>query len=260
MVKFGRIRAYFRWLICIPIVLLSVVFFTGVPGFSFSGLVCLAITAVILFYNCLNLMKRSYPRQTKIIHRVVTSLLSIFLVVVTITGCLIVHASYGDPQGKPDYMVVLGAKVRNDGPSRSLQERIRGAYDYMTAHPDVIAIVSGGQGPDEPMTEAQCMAEELIAMGIEPERIWLEDQATSTWENIQFSLKRIEEITGSRPQKLGILSSEYHLFRASLFARRAGVEFIGIPATTEWLALRINYFLREIAGVWHYLILGGTYL
>ncbi len=258
--KLSRFFAYFRWLICIPILLLSVVFFTGVPGFSFSGLVCLAITAVIVFYNCLNLLKSSHPKPVKIIHKVVTILLIIFLVVVTVTGCLIVRASYGDPQENTDYMLVLGAKVRNDGPSLSLQERIRGAYDYMIAHPDVIAIVSGGQGPDEPMTEAKCMADELIAMGIDKDRIWLEDKATSTWENIQFSLKLIEEKTGSRPQKLGILSSEYHLFRASLFAKRAGVEFIGIPATTEWLALRVNYFLREIAGVWHYIILGGKYL
>ena len=69
----------------------------------------------------------------------------------------------------------------------------------------------------------------------------------------------IEEKTGSRPEKLGVLSSEYHLFRASLFAADCGVEAVGIPATTSWFSIRVNYFLREVAGVWHYLILGGQY-
>ena len=69
----------------------------------------------------------------------------------------------------------------------------------------------------------------------------------------------IEEKTGTRPTKLGILSSEYHLFRASLFADACGIESVGIPAATSWPTIRLNYYLREVAGVWHYLILGGQY-
>ena len=69
----------------------------------------------------------------------------------------------------------------------------------------------------------------------------------------------IEEKTGERPEKLGILSSEYHLFRAKLFAKECGVEAVGIPARTSRLSQKINHFMREVAGVWHYLILGGNY-
>ena len=94
-------------------------------------------------------------------------------------------------------------------------------------------------------------------MGIPGERIWLEDQATSTQENLQFSLAIIQEKTGSIPKKLGIVSSEFHLFRAGLFAKDCGIEAVGIPAHTSWTSIRINYYLREVAGVWHYLILGG---
>ena len=103
------------------------------------------------------------------------------------------------------------------------------------------------------------MFDELVALGIEPERIWIEDQATSTWENLTFSLELIEEKTGTRPEKLGVLSSEYHLFRASLLTRDAGAEFVGIPARTSRISQMINHFMREVAGVWHYLILGGQY-
>ena len=156
-------------------------------------------------------------------------------------------------------MVVLGAKVRAEGPSVSLMDRIRSAKTYLDSHPDVIAVVSGGQGADEPMTEARCMYEELVELGVDPQRIWIEDQATSTWENLNFSLNLIEEKTGTRPGKIGILSSEYHLYRASLFADACGVESVGIPAATSRLPQKINHFMREVAGVWHYLLLGGQY-
>jgi uncharacterized SAM-binding protein YcdF (DUF218 family) len=193
------------------------------------------------------------------VKRVFTILLCIGLLVVGTTECLIIHASFGDPKEDCDYMLVLGAKVRNDGPSVSLMDRIRAAAQYMQEHPEVIAIVSGGKGADEPMTEAQCMYEELVKLGIDPERIWLEDKATSTWENLRFALAMIEEKTGQRPEKIGLLSSEYHLFRASLFADACGVEAVGIPARTSRLSQKINHFMREVAGVWHYLILGGQY-
>ena len=103
------------------------------------------------------------------------------------------------------------------------------------------------------------MFSELTERGIATSRLWLEEQASSTWENITFSLDLIEEKTGTRPNSIGLLSSEYHLFRASLFAKDCGVEAVGIPAETSWVSLKLNYFAREVAGVWHYIILGGQY-
>ena len=99
----------------------------------------------------------------------------------------------------------------------------------------------------------------LVDLGISPERIWLEEEATSTWENITFSLDLIESATGTRPDKIGVLSSEYHLFRASLLGEKCGVDLVGIPAETSRFSQKVNHFMREIAGVWHYLILGGSY-
>ena len=103
------------------------------------------------------------------------------------------------------------------------------------------------------------MYRELVNLGIDPKRIWIEDEATSTWENMKFTLDLIEAETGIRPEKLGVLSSESHLFRASLFAKACDVEFVGIPAKTSRLPQAINHFMREVAGVWHYIILGGNY-
>lgn len=230
-----------------------------IPGYSFSALVCLCLIALILFYSFMPMIGLKFPAFAKIATRIFTVILVIGLLVVGITEAIIIKASFGDPGEQVDYIVVLGAKVNANGPSVSLWDRINAAADYLDAHPDVIAIVSGGQGTDEPITEAECMFRELVELGIDPWRIWIEDEATSTWENLNFTLDLIEERTRSRPVKLGVLSSEYHLFRASLFARACNVEFVGIPAPTSRLSQKINHFMREVAGVWHYLILGGQY-
>lgn len=248
-----------RWTPILPLLMLIVLFTFFMAGYSFTVLVCWVLIGIITFYNLADILVKRYPNPVKVVRRIFTILLCIGLLIVGITEALIIHASFGDPEESCEYLLVLGAKVRNDGPSVSLMNRIDAAYDYLIAHPDTIAIVSGGQGADEPMTEAQCMYDHLTARGIDENRVWMEDQATSTWENLNFTLDLIEERTGQRPTKIGLLSSEYHLFRAGLFARDCGVESVGIPAHTTRLSQMINHFMREVAGVWHYLILGGQY-
>ena len=248
-----------RWLAFIPLAGIWGIFTFWIMGYSFSALVAAALMGILLFYNLADILKSRYPKPVKVVRRVVTIILCIGILICGVTEALIIHASFGDPDEQVDYIVVLGAKVRPDGPSVSLQNRIDAAYDYLTAHPDVIALLSGGKGADEPMSEAQCMFDHLVAMGIDPQRLWLEDKATSTWENLQFSLNIIEAKTGQRPTKVGLLSSEYHMFRAKLFAKACGVEAAGIPAHTTRVSQMINHFMREVAGVWHYILLGGQY-
>ena len=247
------------WILCGALAGLAFFLKFCIPGYSFSALVCLCIVAIILFYTFMPMIGMKWPVLAKWATRLFTVILVIGLLVVGTTEAIIIHASFGDPREQVDYMVVLGAKVNPDGPSVSLWDRICGAYTYLEEHPRTIAVLSGGQGSDEPITEAECMYRELVSLGIDPKRLWIEDEATSTWENLNFTLNLIEEKTGERPTKLGVLSSEYHLFRASLFAKACDVEFVGIPAKTSRLPQAINHFMREVAGVWHYLLLGGQY-
>ena len=249
----------FGWVTIVLCSLLALFLNFFMVGYSFSVLVCLCMIGIILVYKGLRKLSNKYPTDARTLKRIFTFILCVGLLVCGITEAIIIKASFGDPRRHCDYMVVLGAGVRGNVPSLSLQNRIDAAYDYLTEHPDVTAILSGGQGDGENITEAQCMFDHLTAMGIPENRLIMEDQATSTWENLNFSLNLIEERTGKRPEEIGVLSSEYHLFRASLFADACGVEFLGIPAKTTKLSLRINYFMREVAGVWHYLLLGGQY-
>ena len=250
------LRHMIPWAINAVLGLMALFFKYVVPGYSFTALVCLLLICIIAFYSITGLLAPQFNAIRRL-RRMVTVLLLIGALIVGVTEYFIIAASHGDPDQSCEYMVVLGAKVRTDGPSVSLWDRIYGAEEYLKAHPEVICVVSGGQGPDEHMTEAQAMFDELVKLGIDPDRIWLEDRATSTWENLTFALDLIETKTGIRPEKIGVVSSEYHLLRAGLMAKKCGVEAVGIPAETSRLSQKVNHFMREVAGVWHYLILGG---
>ena len=241
---------------CVPFAAVGYVCKFMIRGYSFTALVCLGIIGVILFYTLMTLVGRVFPQFARVTTIVFTVLLLCGLALFSFTEYHIIQASFGTPEAEAEYLVVLGAKVRDDGPSVSLWDRINAAADYLKAHEDTIAIVSGGQGEDEPITEAQCMHDELVKLGIDESRIWMEDKATSTDENMRFSLDLIEEKTGTRPEKLAILSSEYHLYRSSLMAKKLGIEFVGVPAKTSRLSQLVNHAMREVAGVWHFYIFG----
>lgn len=154
--------------------------------------------------------------------------------------------------------MVLGAGVNGTQPSPSLEERLEAALAYLQTYPEAQCVVSGGQGGGENITEALCMYTWLTDRGIPPERIWQEERASSTQENLRFSLELIQEKTGSRPQELAVVSSEYHLYRASCMAQEEGVECLGVPAATYPLVLRLHYGFREIFGVWYFLLFGRS--
>ena len=236
---------------------LAGVFFFALQGYRVLGLCCAGLMALLLFYRVMPRVRLKFPRFGKAVVQVVTVVLCLGLAVFAVTEGFIISASRGDAGEGRSCLLVLGAKVNAHGPSLALRNRINAAYDYLTAHPDCTAVLSGGQGPDEPMTEAQCMFNELTAMGIDPARLWLEDRSTNTWENLKFTRDLLEANTGSVPEEIALLSSEFHLFRAGLFARRFGFDVQGVPAQTTLPLLKVNYFIREAVAVWYYLIFGG---
>lgn len=159
-------------------------------------------------------------------------------------GCIISGFSKNTDK-ELDYIVVLGAQLKTTGPSRVLQYRLDTAYEYLTAHPDTKAIVSGGQGSNEPASEAQGMYDYLVKRGIEPGRIILEDKSVNTEQNIRFS----KEFLQADADKVGIVSNNFHVFRAVKLAKAAGyrnVVGIAAPATAFYLP---NNMLREFFGV-----------
>lgn len=227
------------------------------PSIRFSAYVIFCAAFVALCYQLLRLLKKRNPRISKSLHRILTICLCILILAAVITEGFILHTSRGSKDIHCDYLIVLGAGVNSTVPSLSLQERLNAAYDYLIRFPDAICVVSGGQGPGEDITEAECMYRALTTRGIDKSRILLEDKATSTQENLAFSREVIARHAGTAPETVAIISSEYHLFRAGLMAKDQGLAPVLVPARTQWFSLRINYYVREIAAVWYYLVFGG---
>lgn len=220
---------------------------------SFAALGFFGLGGVVGIYGLLSRLAPAHPKAAAILRGIFTAGLCLLVLAMAVTLGFIINAAQGDPDQDCDYVLVLGAGVDGTRPSRSLLERLQAARDYLAVHPDATCVVSGGQGGGEDVTEAECMYRWLTENGIESGRIVLESHASTTAENISFTLNLLEQ-EGVRPRRLAIVSSEYHLFRAKLTARRLGVEAVGIPAKTGLLPLKLTYFFREIFGVWYYWI------
>ena len=143
-------------------------------------------------------------------------------------------------------VVVLGCRAYGSRPSIMLASRLDAAYEYLMEHPDATCIVSGGQGPDESMPEAECMYLYLTEKGIAPERIYQENRSTSTRENLLFS-QEIIEAEGLNPE-IAIVTNEYHEYRASRVGNDLKMECSAIPSKTP-LWLFPTYYMRELYGI-----------
>ena len=195
------------------------------------------------------------PKAGKVLRRVTAAVLAALFLLCAIVGGLVISAA-GGREGEADYLIVLGTKVVYLEPSPQLQERIDAAADYLTAHPKVTAILTGGKGSYDTLAEAVCMYNSLVDAGISPDRLIKEPWATSTEENLEKSLPIIDAHAGSRPETVAILSSEYHLYRADLFAREMGLNTVLIPAKTGDILFLADSFLWEIFLILYYSTIG----
>ncbi|WP_199203618.1 YdcF family protein [Sporosarcina sp. P34] len=141
--------------------------------------------------------------------------------------------------GKYEYAIILGAKVNGEVPSLSLRYRLESAVEYATQFPHVQLVLAGGQGKDEDISEAEAMYRFLQQHGIAKERLVMEDQSTSTSENLQFSQNIIPEVAG-----VTIISSDYHLARARFLARQIGWESDVVAAKTPE-SIKAKVLIRE---------------
>lgn len=219
-------------------------FFTGVSYIAYALFFAAALIAIMRF--CSKVW----------IKRAVCILTAIGLVYLIVVEVPIVGAASGDGEEEYDYIIVLGAAVHGDTPSLSLVERVRAAGEYMKEHPDTVAIVSGGQGADENISEAQAMADWLMQNGIDQSRIILEDKATSTLENLEFSFDIIRSRGDDPNESTAIVTSEYHIYRAKLLAQSLNVSVGSVAAHTTYVPIMLNYFLREAFGVTYQWIFG----
>jgi len=157
--------------------------------------------------------------------------------------------------GEPDldYVIVLGAQMKENGPSNILKARLDRAIEYLEENPVTKVIVSGGQGSDELVSEAEGMKTYLVQKGIEPERIIMEDSSVNTKQNLKFS----SEYINIEEEAVGIVTSNFHIYRSIKLARKQGYANVcGIAAESKLGLLPAN-MLREFCCVVYYAVTGS---
>ena len=212
------------------------------------------ISYTLLFIALMLLIQRFAPLPFK---RIWTILVCLGLVYFCAVELLIVENSHTDKDPQRDYLIVLGAAVHGDQPSLALVHRLEGALEYMEKYPDSTAIVSGGRGKGEFISEADCMASWLLEHGISPDRIIKEDKATSTMENLKFSFEIIRARGDEPDGNIAIVSSGYHLYRAKSMAQMLGARAAGVAGSPGYPIYTLNCFIREAFGVTHLWVLGS---
>ena len=143
-----------------------------------------------------------------------------------------------------EYIIVLGAHVEGTRLTKALLERTRRALQYMEENPETKAVLSGGKGDGESITEAQAMCNYLVEHGIDRERLILEEKSTSTTENLKFSLGMI-----GLNHSVGIVTNNFHVFRGTAIGKKCGCrEIYPIPSRYRSWRLLI-YIPREILAI-----------
>ncbi len=189
-------------------------------------------------------------------------IVNIFAAVYLYFECMILGVMTADamtaryePEPNKDYIIILGCMIRKDGtPTPLLKSRIDRALDFaekqqqMTGK-EAVFVTSGGKGSDENISESACMKRYLMEKGIPKDRIIEEDKSRNTFENMTFSK---ELINGGDPGvKVAFSTTNYHVFRSGIYARRVKMRAVGMGAPTKWYYWP-NAAIREFMGILKY--------
>lgn len=163
---------------------------------------------------------------------------------------LAVRAARHIPTFDKDYIIILGCQIGQDGKvTKLLQSRCDRAIEFAEMQKkatgkDIIFIPSGGKGKREKVSEAAAINEYLLSRGIPESSIIVEDKSTNTYENFKYAVEIIKKNTDKKAPQIAFSTTNYHVFRAGLMARRQQIKVEGIGSKTRsyfW----VNAFIRE---------------
>lgn len=219
--------------------LVAFLFSFGPNGYRWAALIPLSIAILILIF-------RFCPKPVRIASSVLAFAAAVFLLIAEIP---IVSAAKSEPDAEADYVIVLGAAVYGEEPSITVKNRVKSAVSYLKKHPSAKAVASGGQGDGEDISEAECMRRLMVHYGIRDSRILLEDRSSSTMENLSFS-KALIESDGGSADRVVIVSSSYHLYRAKRMAFSLRMEAYGLACSDGYPVYMCGMFIREALGIY----------
>ena len=222
-------------------------------GYLMSALVCLGLAVCFAFYGALAGRK---TRQARWMRIGMALLLLVGFSLFLVAEIPVLRDAHSDADTAAPYLLVCGAGIHKTTPSLSMLDRLRQTMDWLEQNPDGVAILSGSQGPDELLAEAQVMFTWLTQQGVDPDRLIMDAEADDSYQNIENALDIIAQNGGDPTGRLAILSSEYHLHRLGTMARMLGCQPVLVAAPTSKLSLFVNYAIREAVGMWKLWLLG----
>lgn len=183
--------------------------------------------------------------------KVLTVLLAIILAGVAFFGLLlgvVLSGGHDRVEGEPAVMIILGCQVKPWGPSILLQDRLDKALAYLAEHPETTVVVSGGQGADEPVSEARAMYDYLVEKGVPSGQIQLEEQSTNTVENLRLSIALLEDGGYDLTGGVAVVSNGFHLARVRMLWGRVydgEVPLSTLAAPSSHTPSRLKMYVRE---------------
>lgn len=184
-------------------------------------------------------------------NRWIKALIALVLVGIAAFSALlgaVLYGSYDHVQGEPQIMVILGCQVKSWGPSILLQDRLDKALDYLAGYPDMTVVVSGGQGPDEHITEARAMYEYLVSNGVDGEQILLEEESHNTVQNLTYSMELLEKEGYDLTADVVVVSNGFHLTRVRMLWERiwgSDDNLSTLAAPSSHAPSRLKMYIRE---------------
>lgn len=191
----------------------------------------------------------AYPFVKKVMPRSVRCIFVFCVVIGVLLASLII--GYGKKDNvtyTEEAVIVLGAGIQGEELTANLKNRLDAAVNYYAENPGVIFVVSGGQGPQEAITEALAMERYLLSQGVPVEQVIKEETASSTEENFQHSKEILDEYF-EKPYRVAFITNDYHIYRAQMIAGEVGYwEIAHCHGATAWYLI-IPSGLRECLAV-----------
>ncbi|MDF2506066.1 YdcF family protein [Clostridium sp.] len=193
------------------------------------GILFPGIVGIVIAFSFFNKEYRWFDLtiRSKLVKGIFKIAIVVCIATFIIIESIIIFNVKSEKNAEVDYVMILGAGLRGKEISLTLKERMEKGVEYLRSNPEALVIVSGGQGPDEEITEAEAMKKYLVGHGIKEARIIKEDRSTSTMENFK-NTKEIVLKNNNESIKILVVTNDFHMFRAKLLANRNGFIAYGL--------------------------------
>ncbi|WP_026669046.1 YdcF family protein [Butyrivibrio sp. AE3006] len=240
-----KIRIVWAMLSALCLLYSAMVFLVHSGTFSFS----IWVAGAAFFAACYFFAgKNRWSRVPALLRYIVYAVLGVSLSVFIICEAAILSHFFDKGEENLDYIVVLGAQMRDYGPSVIYRYRLQKAAEYLEENPGTICITTGTQGSNESISEGQGGKDYLISLGVDESRIIAETDSTTTGQNIEnaFAIIGEDNISGL---KIGIVTNGFHVFRGVHIARKlTDADVCGIAAYMQPQYIP-NNMVRECFGI-----------